>query len=916
VLTVSADDPPVLTAKPLAAAPAKAPAAPAPAKAAPPATEATGEWQQPSAPQPPTAHAEATGEYHPTAAASSASAPPPTAHSEPTGEWQPSTPTPVAPASSLHEPSAGSEVPSGPTDVAAAAAPARGSKAGGKAKGGGRADHLPADAPAAQGGYQILEQLGQGGMGTVYLARQVSLDRKVALKTMNRVWAENPRFLARFTREAYAAAQLAHHNVVQIYDIGEQDGVPYFSMEFVSGTDLSRLVKERGRLDVEEAVGYVLQAARGLKFAHDQGMVHRDIKPDNLMLNDLGIVKVADLGLVKTPAAVAAEDAAEEGGPAPQSANVTAAGVAMGTPAYMAPEQGSDAARVDHRADIYSLGCTLYVLVTGRPPFQGKTAMEVISKHQSEPIVRPERIVERVPKEVSNILLKMLAKKPGERYADLGEVIGELERFLGVQSTGPFTPKEEHARTLEQAARAFNAAPALRLRSAAAPIFWGVMLLLFLVSALSGQALIAAYVLGLTVFTTLFTFVVSGLHTRSHLFLKTRELVFENSWTDWLTWAAGALLVVGVLVLLGKAWVWGIVLLVAAGLAAVYHIAIDRKLEADRKEPLGKAEELLKVMRLRGLEEDALRQFVCKYSGNRWEEFYETLFGYEALLSARKLWGTTGGRRAQHYAGWRDPVIRWVEARQKARREARERKLLEKVERKRLEAAGLSAAEAKEQAREAAEDLVDQAATFKAEATAFRAQAGAAPPRLRVGAMLAKPSGPRRQTARVSPVTLLFRTALGPKVRFLAGALLLGLCLMWAQKNGLLKTEDLAKVLAEHKQRLEGQDQAGASAAEPVAARQMLDRLIAARANPLHVPMLPAALFNSFAPGVAGLLLILAALASNPRSIVLCMAGAAVALFGPLVPLGELPFAMDLWLWPAAGAAMALVALLLRLLGR
>jgi hypothetical protein len=924
-LTVSADDPPKLTVKPLAPAakgPAPAAAPPKPAAAPqgatgewqPPSTApadtggATGEWQQPSAP-PATTPGGATGEFQPPAAV------PPTAAGQATGEYQSATPAPGPEAIPLHEPSAGSAVPTGATDVAAASsAPAKGTKVARKTRGDGRSDTLPPDAPASLGGYQLLKELGQGGMGTVYLARQVSLDRKVALKTMKRQWAENPRFLARFTREAYAAAQLIHHNVVQIYDIGEQGGVPYFSMEFVSGTDLAHLVQERGKLDVEEAVGYVLQAARGLKFAHDQGMVHRDIKPDNLMLNDLGVVKVADLGLVKTPGAVAAEDAAEEGAPAPQSAEITAAGVAMGTPAYMAPEQGSDAAHVDHRADIYSLGCTLYVLVTGRPPFQGKTAMEVISKHQCEPIVRPERIVERVPRDVSDILLKMLAKKPTERYADLGEVIRALEEFLGVTSTGPFTPQEEHARTLEKAAADFNAAPAIRLRTATAPIFLGIMGLVFLVMLFSGQALIASYVLGLTVFTTLFTFVVSGLHTRSHLFLKTRELVFDNSWTDWLTWVVGILLVVGLLIVLGKVWVWGLILLVSAGLAAVYNVAIDRKLEADRKEPLEKAEELLKVMRLRGLEEEALRQFVCKYSGNRWEEFYETLFGYEALLGARKLWGETGGRRAQHYAAWRDPVVRWVEGRQKARRAARERKLLEKLERKRLEATGVSAAEAKEKAREAAEDLVDQAAALKQEATTFRPagqQESAASRRQRIAAMLARSSGSRRQKPRVSPVTLLFQTALGPKVRFLAGAVLLGLCLIWAQTNKLLDPEKAAQVVAQVKQGLESQDVASA-VSEQSAANQMLKLL--REAKPL--PILPGALFNSFAPGVAGLLLILAALASNVRTIALCMAGAVVAFFGPLVPLHDLPFAMDLWLWPAAGVAVALLALVLRLLGR
>ena len=153
--------------------------------------------------------------------------------------------------------------------------------------------------PAALGGYRLLEPLGRGGMGVVYLARQVSLDRLVALKVMNARWASDPAFLVRFTREAHAAARLVHHNLVQVYDFGIEKGVPYFSMEFVKGRTLAALVKEQGKLDVKEAVGYVLQAARGLAYAHSQGMVHRDVKPDNLLLNNFGVIKVADLGLVK-----------------------------------------------------------------------------------------------------------------------------------------------------------------------------------------------------------------------------------------------------------------------------------------------------------------------------------------------------------------------------------------------------------------------------------------------------------------------------------------------------------------------------------------------------------------------------------------------------------------------------------------
>ena len=158
----------------------------------------------------------------------------------------------------------------------------------------------PMDVPAMLGGYRVLRELGRGAMGAVYLARQVSLDRNVALKVIQTRLAKNPTFIARFTREAYAAAQLTHPNVVQIYDLGCEGDIYYFSMEFVEGESLGALVQRDGKLDADTAVRYILQAARGLKFAHDQGLVHRDVKPDNLLLSQHGVVKLADLGLVKT----------------------------------------------------------------------------------------------------------------------------------------------------------------------------------------------------------------------------------------------------------------------------------------------------------------------------------------------------------------------------------------------------------------------------------------------------------------------------------------------------------------------------------------------------------------------------------------------------------------------------------------
>jgi serine/threonine protein kinase len=735
--------------------------------------------------------------------------------------------------------------------------------------------------PDRFGGFEIVQQLGQGGMGTVYLARQVSLDRPVALKVMNPQWTSDAAFVARFTREAYAAAQLVHHNIVQIYDLGAEGELNYFSMEFVKGKTLSELVKEKGKLDPEEATGYILQAARGLKFAHDQGMVHRDIKPDNLMLNDQGVVKVADLGLVKTPSAVAADAVGTEAPPAARPGShgslsslpsVTSVGVAMGTPAYMAPEQGRNAATVDGRADIYSLGCTFYVLLTGRPPFSGKTAIEVMLKHASEPVIRPEAIVKRVPRELSDILLRMMAKKPEDRYAGMGEVVAALQDFLGVQKAGPFTPKEEHASLLEQCVKQFNDAPAARLRRQVQLGFAGLILLLFVMSGLFRAPRLAVGCLGLGLMTTLCSFVVSGASTRSYLFLKVRELVFSNTLMDWLTWAAGLVVFLLLLWLLGLLWIWLGFSVLGIGLAAAYHFFVQRKAEEQRRDPLRKAEGLLKKLRLGGLEEDAVKQFVCKYSGERWEEFYEELFGYELLLQARQRWARgDAGKPRPHHAAWRDPLIGWIDARQRALKERREKKLLQEIEQKNLQAQGVAAKEARARAEQVADVMVAQAGELKDQAgrEAFE-EAPTAPkegtPPVTARALLETPAGPKTLPPELKkqPLTLagVLGMFFGARVRFLVGALLLVACFLWMNQNQLIPSAEEAQ------KAIENRDASGLS-------------WNLSGTKPLELPLLPRSdLFNGFNAGFAGLLLVLSAFSRSGKILFFFLLAALVAFLG------------------------------------
>ena len=581
------------------------------------------------------------------------------------------------------------------------------------------------------GGYEVLQKLGAGGMGAVYLARQVSLDRNVALKTLHKQLAKDAQLVSRFTREAYAAAQLTHHNIVQIHDIGQDKETNFFSMEFVNGTTLASTLREAGKLDTETAVSYVLQAARGLKFAHDHGLIHRDVKPENLLLNDQGIVKVADLGLVKRVGSNETENmqlaTAQESGVA-----VTQVNKSMGTPLYMPPEQALDAARVDHRADIYSLGCTLYHLVTGRPPFMGRTAMEVMTKHQHEPVTPPDVVVKDVPAALSPIIVRMLAKRPDDRYAGMKDVIASLEGFLGVATSGPYAPKEDQVKILEFAVERYNGNFWARLRPKLILAFYAACALMALLLAYVTEDLVwkfnfAGGMVGLALLTTIVYQITVGVAKGTHLFRKIRQLVFGAGIVDWLLWTVG-LGIFGFVVYSFGLWLpWLFAGMAAVMLAQGFFWTIDNLASKDRETYLRQAEHLIKQMRLKGLDENAIRQFVCKFSGRNWEEFFENLFGYEAKLQARQVWGKERGKDRPKFASWREPVIAYIDYRIESRKQLKESKLLAKLESRALQAKGIDEKLARKQANKNAQRLVSSAEVVRRESEKFLA-ATAAPP--------------------------------------------------------------------------------------------------------------------------------------------------------------------------------------------
>lgn len=278
------------------------------------------------------------------------------------------------------------------------------------------------------GKYKLLDHLGTGGMSTVYLAEHLLMQRRVAIKILPKQRVEDTSYLARFHREAQAAAALDDRNVVRAYDVDNEGDIHYFVMEYVEGKDLQVLLRDEKQLDYNLAADYIRQAARGLSRAHDIGLIHRDVKPANLLVDKEGTVKVLDLGLAR----FSDDDKA--------SLTVAYDENVLGTADYLAPEQAVDSHGVDTRADIYSLGCSFYFILTGHPPFPDGTLPQRIMAHQKEvpPSIREDR--PDCPIDLIRICAKMMAKKPAQRFQHMRQIADLLSKWLylrGYESEDP-----------------------------------------------------------------------------------------------------------------------------------------------------------------------------------------------------------------------------------------------------------------------------------------------------------------------------------------------------------------------------------------------------------------------------------------------------------------------------------------------
>ena len=261
--------------------------------------------------------------------------------------------------------------------------------------------------------YQIIKTLGEGGMANVYLAHDTILDRNVAVKVLRGDLANDEKFVRRFQREALSASSLSHPNIVEMYDVGEDNGQYYIVMECVEGKTLKQVLKSRGNLSITEVIDIMLQLTDGMAHAHDAYIVHRDIKPQNIMILSNGVIKITDFGVAT----------------ALNNTQLTQTNSVMGTVHYLPPEQANGKGSTI-RSDIYSMGVMMYELLTGHVPYKGDSAVEIALKHLKEPLPSVKKEIPSIPQSIENIIIRSTAKNPKNRYTDAREMQDDIKTAL------------------------------------------------------------------------------------------------------------------------------------------------------------------------------------------------------------------------------------------------------------------------------------------------------------------------------------------------------------------------------------------------------------------------------------------------------------------------------------------------------
>ena len=494
-----------------------------------------------------------------------------------------------------------------------------------------RAEPAVAKAPRALGGYRVGPLLGQTRAGASYWATRRATGRKVALAILRPRWAADAGFVARYAREAYASAQLSDPNIASVVDFAIDRGLPFSASDSIGGHLMSDPARGRAGLDRTARAAAILHAARGLRHAHEQQVFHRDLGLDKITIDDDGLVRVAGIGLAlapETPVAPAVAPIALEGAPAPPPS----------PPSALAA-----------REDVAALGRALRTLLAGS---QGDRAM---------------------PPGLAEVTRRMVGDGPDDPYPDLGAATRALEAELGV--SGPFAPSDADSAEFEAAASDFATPPLARARPLVALGGVAILALFVLLLLLMRRPLpaLAAAAFGLLSAASLAGF--RGIQGRSPIAERAREWLLGGDTADRLTVLATLSLAVVALAFSGLLGVWIFLLILAVGLAAAYHFALDRNADRERAPAVDRARALLRTLRRRGVAEADIRRFAASRAGRHWEEFFEALFGYDALRQARGRWSAdAGGLRRPRHDPWRDPVVDAVDSLIGARRRERPRR--------------------------------------------------------------------------------------------------------------------------------------------------------------------------------------------------------------------------------------------------
>jgi len=706
--------------------------------------------------------------------------------------------------------------------------------------------------PRSLGGYRLGGALATTRSGASFRARRWPMGGEAALAVVKPRWAADARFVARFAREAFAAAQLRHPNLLTPREIGVAKGLPFAASDAPAGFPLSDPARGRAGLDRTARVAAILHASRGLRLAHEQGVYHRGVSLDAIQVEPSGLVRLTGLGVGLTPET-----------PEPPAVAAIKVPGTPGSPPSPAPEPPTAAFA---REDVAGLGRALQTLIGGH---------------------RGDRAV---PPGLAGVARRMAGEGPEPPFPDLGAATRALEAELGV--AGPFAPRDEEAAELEDSLRAFNEPPLTRVRSLIAIGAAGLCALLVALALLFGKPLTALGALAFGAVTAWSLVKTRGIFGGGDpVFDRARALVLGGSRGDALTAVAGVALVVGALAAAHLLGTWIFLGLVAGGLAAAYHFALDRPIALARAGAVGRAGALLLGLRRLGVAEDDLRRFACRQAGPRWEEFFEALFGYDALRSARGRWGLdAGGKRRPRFAPWRDPIADFLDAQLGARSRERDRALLRGIEERGAEARGINLLTARRKAERVAEAMVSLGAQYRRSPdasvglplmTAILRATERPEEFLAAAEAFEAPSGPPAWRLVTEAAA---RFAFGPRARFLAGGLLLASFLVWMNQNELIDAtkikRDVLAAPSDREQAVANAEKFGRKLAENV--QGVADA--AEATSDLQIPYVPPAVarrLDGFGLGVAGLILLLSTTFRGLRFAAFAVPGALVAAIGP-----------------------------------